>query len=110
MDCLFCRMVAGEIPCNKVYEDETVLAFHDIQPKAPVHVLVIPKAHLAGVRDVTAENSGAVAHIFAVIPQIAEKLGVADYRVITNNGAAAGQSVQHLHFHILGGRELGDMG
>ena len=110
MDCLFCRMVAGEIPCNKVYEDETVLAFHDIQPKAPVHVLVIPKAHLAGVRDVTTENSGAVAHIFAVIPQIAETLGITDYRVITNNGAAAGQSVQHLHFHVLGGRELGDMG
>lgn len=110
MDCLFCRIAAGEIPSNKVYEDDTVLAFYDIEPKAPVHVLVIPKAHLAGVRDITAENSAAVAHIFAVIPRIAESVGLTDYRVITNNGADAGQTVQHLHFHILGGRVLGDMG
>lgn len=110
MDCLFCKIVAGEIPSNKVYEDEQVLAFRDIAPKAPVHVLFIPKTHLAGVRDVTADNAAVVAHIFAVIPQVAAQLGVADYRIISNNGASAGQSVDHLHFHLLGGRTLGEMG
>ncbi len=110
MDCLFCKIAAGEIPSNKVYEDDKVLAFYDIEPKAPVHVLIIPKTHLAGVRDVTADNSAAVAHIFAVIPHIAEQLGVTDYRIVTNNGADAGQTVQHLHFHLLAGRVLGEMG
>ncbi len=110
MDCLFCKIAAGEIPSNKVYEDEQVLAFYDIEPKAPVHVLIIPKSHLAGVRDVTADNSAVVAHVFAVIPRIAEKLGVTDYRIVTNNGAYAGQTVQHLHFHLLAGRVLGEMG
>ncbi len=110
MDCLFCKIAAGEIPSKKVYEDDTVLAFHDIEPKAPVHVLLIPKMHLAGVREVTAENSAAVAHIFEVIPQIAATLGMTDYRVVTNNGVDAGQTVGHLHFHLLGGRTLGEMG
>ncbi len=110
MDCLFCKIAAGEIPSNKVYEDDKVLAFYDIEPKAPVHVLIIPKSHLAGVRDVTADNSAVVAYIFAVIPQIAAKLGVTDYRIVTNNGADAGQTVQHLHFHLLAGRVLGEMG
>ncbi len=110
MDCLFCKIVDGIIPNNTVYEDDTVLAFHDIAPVAPVHVLVIPKAHLSGVADVTAENAAVVAHIFEVIPQIAAKLGMTDYRVVTNNGADAGQTVGHLHFHILGGRVLGEMG
>lgn len=109
-DCLFCRIAAGEIPSDKVYEDEQMLAFRDIDPKAPVHVLLIPKAHLSGVRDLTADNSTVVAHIFATVPQIAAKLGVTDYRVLTNNGADAGQTVQHLHFHLLGGRTLGEMG
>ena len=106
MDCLFCKIVAGDIPSNKVYEDEQVLAFYDIAPAAPVHVLFIPKAHIAGVRDITAENAAVVAHIFTVIPQVAAQLGVTDYRVVSNNGADAGQTVHHLHFHILGGREL----
>lgn len=110
MDCLFCKIVAGDIPSNKVYEDDKVLAFHDIEPKAPVHVLIIPKAHLAGAREVTADNSAAVAHVFEVIPLIAAKLGVADYRIVTNNGADAGQTVGHLHFHLLAGRVLGEMG
>ncbi len=110
MDCLFCKIAAGEIPSNKVYEDERVLAFYDIEPKAPVHVLIIPKTHLAGVREVTVENSAVVAHIFTVIPQIAAKLGVTDYRIISNNGLDAGQTVHHLHFHLLGGRTLGEMG
>ena len=110
MDCIFCKIAAGEIPSNKVYEDEQVLAFYDIEPKAPVHVLIIPKAHLDGARAVTAGNSAVVAHIFAVIPQIAASLGVTDYRIVTNNGMDAGQTVQHLHFHLLAGRVLGEMG
>ena len=110
MDCLFCKIAAGEIPSQKVYEDAQMLAFRDIEPKAPVHVLLIPKAHLDGVRALTADNAAVVAHIFAKIPEIAASLGVTDYRVVTNNGAAAGQSVQHLHFHLLGGRTLGEMG
>ena len=110
MDCLFCKIVAGDIPSNKVYEDDKVLAFYDIEPKAPVHVLVIPKAHLAGAREVTVDNSAAVAHVFETIPQIAAKLGVTDYRIVTNNGADAGQTVDHLHFHLLAGRVLGEMG
>lgn len=110
MDCLFCKIAAGEIPSQKVYEDAQMLAFRDIEPKAPVHVLLIPKTHLDGVRALKADNAAVVAHIFAKIPEIAASLGVTDYRVVTNNGAAAGQSVQHLHFHLLGGRTLGEMG
>lgn len=109
MDCIFCKIAAGEIPSKKVYEDEQILAFYDIEPKAPVHVLVIPKAHVAGVREITADNAAVVAHIFATVPQIAATLGITDYRVVTNNGVDAGQTVHHLHFHILGGGQLGDM-
>ena len=105
--CLFCKIVAGEIPSTKVYEDETVLAFRDINPMAPTHILVIPKAHIPSVDGVTAENSGVVAHIFEVIPAIAAAEGLTNgYRVISNCGPDAGQTVPHLHFHILGGREL----
>ena len=110
MDCLFCKIVNGDIPNKTVYEDEQVLAFYDIDPKAPVHVLVIPKMHISGAAAVTKDTSAVVAHIFEVIPEIAQKLDIRDYRVITNNGADAGQTVHHLHFHILGGRVLGDMG
>ena len=105
--CLFCKIVAGEIPSTKVYEDESVLAFRDINPQAPTHVLVIPKAHIPSVDAVTGENSAVVAHIFEVIPQIAEKEGLTGgYRVVSNCGADAGQTVPHLHFHILGGKTL----
>ena len=106
-DCLFCKIIAGEIPSTKVYEDETVFAFRDINPQAPTHVLVVPKAHIADCNGVTAENSAVVAHIFKVIPQIAaaEKLENG-YRVVSNCGADAGQTVQHLHFHVLGGKAL----
>ena len=105
--CLFCKIVAGEIPSTKVYEDETVLAFRDINPMAPTHILVIPKTHIPSVDGVTAENSAVVAHIFEVIPQIAGAEGLTNgYRVISNCGSDAGQTVPHLHFHILGGREL----
>ena len=105
--CLFCKIVAGEIPSTKVYEDETVLAFRDIAPQAPSHILVIPKAHIASVAEVTAENSSVVAHIFEVIAKIAEAEGLTDgYRVVSNCGDHAGQTVHHLHFHILGGKQL----
>ena len=107
MSCLFCKIVAGEIPSTKVYEDDLVLAFRDINPAAPTHILVIPKTHIGSVAEITAENSGVVAHIFQVIPQIAAAEGLTGgYRVISNCGADAGQSVHHLHFHILGGRAL----
>jgi len=107
MDCLFCKIAAGEIPSQKVYEDEEILAFRDIAPMAPVHILVIPKAHIGSVDEVTAENSSVVAHIFQVIPQIAKAENLEKgYRVVSNCGEHAGQSVHHLHFHILGGRQL----
>ena len=107
MDCLFCKIVAGQIPSTKVYEDETVLAFRDIAPQAPCHVLVIPKAHISDANGITAENSAVVAHIFQVIPQIAKAEGLENgYRIVSNCGPDAGQTVQHLHFHILGGKQL----
>lgn len=109
MDCLFCKIVAGEIPSTKVYEDDQVLAFKDIAPAAPVHVLFIPKEHIAGVREISADNAAVVAHIFTVIPQVAKELGITDYRVVSNNGPEAGQTVHHLHFHLLGGATLGGM-
>ena len=106
-DCLFCKIIAGEIPSAKVYEDETVLAFRDIAPQAPTHILVIPKAHIASVAEVNPDNSGLVAHIFEVIAAVAEAEGLTGgYRVVSNCGPDAGQTVHHLHFHILGGREL----
>lgn len=106
-DCLFCKIIAGEIPSNKVYEDDRVLAFRDIAPQAPTHILVIPKAHISGVSGVTAENSAVVAHIFEVIPRIAAAEGLTGgYRVVSNCGEDAGQTVPHLHFHILGGKKL----
>lgn len=106
-DCLFCKIIAGEIPSSKVYEDETVLAFRDIAPQAPTHILVIPKAHISGCDGVDAVNSAVVAHIFEVIPQIARAEGLdKGYRVVSNCGPDAGQTVPHLHFHILGGKPL----
>ena len=106
-DCLFCKIVAGEIPSTKVYEDEQVLAFRDIAPQAPTHILVIPKAHIASCAAITAENSAVVAHIFEVIAQIARQEGLeGGFRVVSNCGDHAGQTVHHLHFHILGGKQL----
>jgi len=107
MDCLFCKIVAGDIPSSCVYQDETVYAFRDINPQAPTHILVIPKRHMASVNDVNGENSAVVAHIFEVIPQIAAAEGLTGgYRVVSNCGSDAGQTVHHLHFHILGGKAL----
>lgn len=106
-DCLFCKIVKGDIPSTKVYEDEKILAFRDIAPQAPTHILVIPKTHIGSVAEITKDNSDVVAHIFTVIPQIAEKEGLSGgYRVVSNCGADAGQTVHHLHFHILGGKQL----
>ena len=106
-NCLFCKIVAGEIPSTKVYEDEKILAFRDIAPQAPTHILVVPKAHIADLNGITADNCEIVAHIFAQIPKIAEAEGlVGGYRVVSNCGADAGQTVHHLHFHILGGKVL----
>ncbi len=105
--CLFCEIAAGNIPSTKVFEDETILAFRDISPMAPTHILVIPKIHIPSVDGITAENSTVVAHIFEIIPVIAAQEGlVSGYRVVSNCGTDAGQTVNHLHFHILGGTEL----
>ena len=107
MNCIFCKIVAGEIPSNKVYEDDKVLAFRDIAPMAPTHILVIPKDHIPSVDGINEENAALVAHIFTVIPRIAEAEGLTGgYRVVSNCGDDAGQTVKHLHFHILGGRKL----
>ncbi len=109
MDCLFCKIIAGEIPCTKVYEDETVFAFRDINPQAPVHILIVPKAHIASVHAVTSQNSGVVAHIFEVISQVAELEGLENgYRVVSNCGPDGCQSVHHLHFHVMGGKKLSE--
>lgn len=107
MDCLFCKIIAGEIPSNKVYENEWVYAFRDIAPQAPVHILVVPKLHIASADEISSENTDLVAHIFEAIPQIAKAEGLQNgYRVVTNIGEHGCQSVKHLHFHILGGKQL----
>ncbi len=106
-DCLFCKIIAGEIPSSKVYENEAVYAFRDINPMAPVHILIVPKTHIASADEVTAENSGYLSAIFEAIPKIAAAEGLEKgYRVITNCGEDGCQSVKHLHFHLLGGKKL----
>ncbi len=108
-DCLFCKIAAGIVPASVVYEDETMVAFRDIHPQAPTHILVIPRAHLASLNEVTRENAGSLASILSKIPSIAAREGLTNgYRVISNVGPDACQSVQHLHFHILGGRPMAD--
>ncbi|MBE6601379.1 MAG: histidine triad nucleotide-binding protein [Ruminococcaceae bacterium] len=106
-NCIFCKIIAGEIPSSKVYEDDAVYAFRDINPMAPVHILIVPKVHVASANDVTAENAASVARIFEAIPKIAASEGLVNgYRVITNCGEDGCQSVKHLHFHLLGGKKL----
>ena len=106
-NCLFCKIAAGIIPSTKVYEDETILAFRDIAPMAPTHILVIPKTHITDMNGISAENSAVIAHIFEMIPRIAAEEGLKNgYRVLSNCGADGGQTVPHLHFHILGGKQL----
>ncbi len=109
MDCLFCKIVEGTIPSKKAYEDDMCLAFYDIAPQAPVHILVIPKLHIPSVDGINAENSKYVSHIFELIPKIAAESGITNgYRVISNCGDDACQSVKHLHFHILGGAQMSE--
>ncbi len=105
-DCLFCKIIAGEIPSAKVYEDELCYAFNDIAPQAPTHFLVIPKAHIPSVAGIDGSNSAVVAHIFEVIAKLTKEQGIASYRVVSNIGEQAGQSVPHLHFHVLAGRDM----
>ena len=107
MDCLFCSIIKGEIPSAKVYEDEYVYAFKDINPMAPVHILVIPKLHIASADEITAENSIYAAKIFEAVPKIAAEQGLSNgYRLVSNCGPDADQSVLHMHVHILGGKKL----
>ncbi|HIW58005.1 MAG TPA: histidine triad nucleotide-binding protein [Firmicutes bacterium] len=109
MDCLFCKIIAGEVPSTKVYEDEYVYAFLDISPQAPEHVVIVPKEHITSANEINAENSALVAKIFEAVPKIAKERGIAEdgYRVVNNCGVMGGQTVGHLHFHLLGGRNLG---
>lgn len=107
-DCIFCKIANGEIPSNKAYEDDKVLAFYDLDPQAPKHVLIIPKEHISSANEINEENASIVAHIFVVAAKIAKELGVSEsgYRIVNNCGKDGGQSVQHLHFHLLGGRSM----
>ncbi len=107
-DCIFCKIIAGEIPSKKLYEDDLCYAFYDIAPLAPQHFLVVPKEHLTGANKINETNSSVVGHIFAVITKLTAVLGFSDgYRVVTNCGEDAGQTVKHLHFHVLGGKTMG---
>lgn len=109
MDCLFCKIIAGEIPSGKVYEDDNIYAFKDINPQAPVHILIIPKQHICCADAITKDNSAVIARIFEAIPKIAESVGLKNgYRVITNCGDDGCQSVKHLHFHLIGGTKLSE--
>ena len=108
-DCLFCKIIAGEIPSNKVYEDELCYAFYDIAPQAPTHILVIPKTHISGMSEVSAENAALVAHCLEVAALVAKQENLTGgYRVVSNCGDDACQSVKHLHFHVLGGKQLSE--
>jgi len=112
MDCIFCKIISKEIPCKIVYEDETVIAFHDIAPAAPVHVVIAPKAHIPSALGIDGTNSAVVGHIYEVAVALAGTLGIAEsgFRIVNNCGADGGQTVAHIHFHLLGGRKLGVMG
>ena len=108
MNCLFCKIIKGEIPSNKVYEDDKVLAFYDLEPQAPEHILIIPKQHIASAADITCENSSVIAHIFEVAALIAKEKGLDNgFRIVNNCGESAGQTVKHIHFHLMGGRDFG---
>lgn len=108
MDCIFCKIAEGEIPSKKLYEDEKVIAFHDISPEAPIHFLVIPKEHIQSVNELSEENANIISHIFLVINKLVKELNIAEtgYRIVNNCGKDGGQTVDHMHFHVLGQREL----
>jgi histidine triad (HIT) family protein len=110
-DCLFCKIINGEIPSEKVFENDKVYAFYDIAPQAPQHVVIVPKTHIESANGITKENSSVVADIFEAVPEIAKEVGVHEsgYRIVNNCGKDAGQTVMHLHFHLIGGREGGEM-
>jgi len=105
-ECLFCRIAAGEIPAKQVYSDEVCHAFYDIDPQAPTHFLVIPKRHIPSLSQIDSESEAAAGHILAVIAKLAREMGLESYRVVSNIGEQAGQSVRHLHFHVLSGRDM----
>ena len=106
-DCIFCKIAAGEIPSNKAYEDDKVLAFYDLDPQAPTHILVIPKEHIKSAAEIDERNSALIAHVFEVAAKLAKQLGLDNgFRIVTNCGENAGQSVHHIHFHLLGGRDF----
>ena len=109
MDCLFCKIIAGEIPSSKVYEDQNIYAFNDINPQAPVHILIVPKEHIESANEINNCNSEYVKYIFEAIPKIATNAGLSNgYRIITNIGDDGCQSVKHMHFHLLGGKKLSE--
>ena len=110
MDCIFCKIIAGDIPSKKIYEDDKILAFHDIEPQAPTHAVIIPKEHIESANALNADNADIVSYIFTKIPEIAKTLGLEKgYRVVNNCGPDAGQTVFHIHFHLMGGDVLGKM-
>ena len=108
MDCIFCKIINNEIPSNKIYEDDKVLAFHDINKEAPIHFLVIPKEHIVSVNEINSKNSEIISHIFVIINKIVKDLGIDEsgYRIVNNCGKDGGQTVNHIHFHVLGQRDL----
>lgn len=106
-NCIFCKIAAGEIPSNKAYEDDQILAFYDLDPQAPVHILIIPKEHISSADDLTEENGPLLGHIFVTAAKLAKELGLENgYRIVNNCGEDGGQTVKHLHFHLLGGRGM----
>ena len=111
MDCVFCRIVAGEIPADIVYQDKALLAFRDINPQAPTHILIVPKSHIASLADITAKHQALMGRIILLARDLAETEGISDrgYRLSVSTGADGGQLVPHVHFHLLGGRKLSDM-
>ncbi len=110
MDCIFCKIIDGSIPSNKVYEDDKILAFYDLEPQAPTHVVIIPKSHIESANTLTSDDCEIVGYLYSKIPEIAKSLGLDNgYRVVNNCGADGGQTVFHIHFHLLGGKTLGKM-
>ena len=107
-DCIFCKIISGDIPSSKIFEDEQVIAFRDINPQAPTHILVVPKQHISGVNELAAADEALVGHVYGVIAKLVKELGIDEsgYRVVVNSGKDGQQSVPHLHFHVLGGRLL----
>lgn len=107
MDCIFCKIAAGEIPSKKAYEDDQILAFYDLDPQAPTHILLIPKQHIGSAMEITVENSGVIAHIYEVAAKLAKEHGLEKgFRIVNNCGEDGGQTVHHIHFHLLGGRSM----